>query len=354
MKNEVDEDVIREAIDVLREINSVDTSAGYERIAHSIRMKKRNRRMKLYARIGGVACVVVAVAAMFWYAASVNDTGIPIVTEILPGEKQARLILADGREIAIGGSSHEGVTIDEGNTMITSEEGVLRYHRKGEEHGGATTAKTNRLHTPKGGEFDIILDDGTHVWLNSDTRLSYPSVFTGNERRIFLEGEAYFEVAKNADKPFIVETADQTLTVLGTEFNIYAYAEESKVVTTLIEGSVSVSINGGEGGTYILTPGQQSALTTGGNYVINHVDVADVIAWKNGFFAFDELSLEQAMIKLARWYNVEVRYQSEETKRIVFKGNLPRYENLRSLLNIFEKSSPARFMIQDHTVTITM
>lgn len=354
MDRQADEDIIREAIGVLKEINSIDTVAGYERITHSIRLKKRNRRLRRYAGIAAAACIVLAVAGILRYQDNMKNDLMAVNSEIKkgPGEKQARLVLTDGTSVDIDQSFHTAPPIDESDALIVTENGVLTYKRKTDGRNAPAPGKQNILEVPKGGEFDIILDDGTHVWLNSGSQLRFPSVFSGPERRVQLEGEAYFEVAKNTARPFIVETAKQTVKVLGTRFNVYSYTEEPRVLTTLIAGSVEVA--GKQNGmAHILQPGQQAELDgTSADFLIYDVDAENMIAWKNDYFVFNDQPLEQVMMRLARWYDIRVRYDNEDARHIVFKGNLPKYEDLGTVLNILGKSSSLKFTMINNTLAI--
>ncbi len=200
----------------------------------------------------------------------------------------------------------------------------------------------------------MILEDGTHVWLNADSKLKYPAVFTGKQRRVYLEGEGYFDVAKDSIRPFLVETREQNIQVLGTAFNVYAYFGEQMNYTTLVRGKVSVRDKRG-GKQWILHPGQQVCMdVTNEECVVREVDVRKEIAWKDGLFVFHGQTLEQIMTKLARWYDITVFFQSEEAKSLLFKGNLPRYSDFQIMLNVLEKSSNVQFNVKDRVVTVSI
>ena len=210
----------------------------------------------------------------------------------------------------------------------------------------------NTLEVPRGAEYELILADGTHVWLNADTRLRYPTCFNTDERRVYLEGEAYFQVTKDTAHPFRVESEAQVVEVLGTQFNVYAYGHEERTYTTLVEGKVAVTASA-SGQHVQLMPGQQASLgRQGGEIVVGEVNIQQVVDWKNGMFVFDDLSLEAILRKVARWYDVEVFYRNQQAKAIVFKGNLPRYGELPELLKVLENSSEVHFSLKGNTLIV--
>ena len=199
-----------------------------------------------------------------------------------------------------------------------------------------------------------MLGDGTRVWLNADSKLKFPVSFTGKERRVYLEGEGYIDVARDTARPFIVETREQSIRVLGTAFNVYAHEGERMTYTTLARGSVQVK-DKKTGKSVALHPGEQLCLDVADRgMVVREVDVRKECAWKDGMFVFNGQTLEQIMLKLSRWYNVTVFYQNEEAKKIVFKGNLPRYGDFQTMLSILEKSSEVKFSEKNRVITVSI
>ena len=210
----------------------------------------------------------------------------------------------------------------------------------------------NILQIPRGGEYSVTLQDGTVVNLNSASELRYPVQFAGTERKVFLTGEAYFQVTKDTAHPFRVESEAQVVEVLGTQFNVYAYGHEEQTYTTLVEGKVAVTASA-SGQHVQLMPGQQASLgRQGGEIVVGEVNIQQVVDWKNGMFVFDDLSLEAILRKVARWYDVEVFYRNQQAKAIVFKGNLPRYGELPELLKVLENSSEVHFSLKGNTLIV--
>jgi len=269
-----------------------------------------------------------------------------------PGSNVALLTLADGSTIALD-SLHDGLVAQQGNTKIDKlGNGQLAYKdADGHKPSVPGAPAHNTLTTPRGGQYRLILPDGTAVWLNAASSITYPTAFTGNERTVQITGEAYFEVQKDMDRPFKVKFitgADSgVVEVLGTGFNINAYTDEDAVRTTLLEGSVRVV--GSQ--TTLLKPGQQVQLDKSGHSrMIPDADVEDVIAWKNGRFHFENADIQTVMRQIARWYNVEVVFEGKITTES-FEGDIPRSSQLTEVFKILELSK-VHFKIDDKKVTV--
>lgn len=246
--------------------------------------------------------------------------------DVSPGGNKAVLTLADGSQVTLDSAGNQ--VIARGSTAIKQQHGQLQY----------TVQKTvavsyHTLSTPRGGQFQLLLPDGTRVWLNAASMLRYPTAFTGKERVVELQGQGYFEVAKNADQPFKVVVKEMEVQVLGTAFDIMAYQEEGRVNTTLQTGAVRVKHGVSE---KLLKPGQQAVLHTADHSLaVQEVDVAQAIAWKTGFFEFDNERLSVIMRQIARWYDVEVDY-GEINDRKRFGGRISRNLPLSQVLRILE------------------
>ena len=230
-------------------------------------------------------------------------------------------------------------------TTATLEGNTLVYPKT-----DTTTAPAyHKITIPRGGEYILRLADGTRVWLNSETELEYPVVFTEKQRQVFLKGEAYFEVAPDSLHPFIVKTEQQNLRVLGTSFAIRAYANESVVLTTLETGKVNIHSKGQE---VILNPGEQSCLKDG-NLTVAKVNTTLFTAWHKGIFIFQDQPLENILNTLARWYNIDIFYTNENLKDIHFTGELKRYDRIQDFLCKLEILEKVRFTIKGRTVTVS-
>ena len=271
-----------------------------------------------------------------------------------PGGNKAILTLADGSNIVLD-SAHNGALTQQGNSkVIKLNNGQLAYQSGA---GGKMSAggqmlanvQYNTIATPRGGQYQVVLPDGTKVWLNAASSLKFPTAFAGDRRRVELTGEAYFEVAKNAALPFIVHSSGSDVEVLGTSFNVNAYDDEETIRTTLLEGSVNVS--GGVGHT-LLKPGQQAQLDRKGDLrLVADANTEEAIAWKNGYFQFDDAGIRVVMRQLSRWYDVEVSYEGPVPDR-QFGGQMPRGVNLSEVLHILEESN-VHFRIEGKKLIVT-
>lgn len=267
--------------------------------------------------------------------------------EILPGGNKAVLILKDGSRISLTDAA-DGNIASQGNVRISkTKEGQLIYTIISDDNPNGPV-DYNTIETPKGGQFQVILPDGTKVWLNAVSSLRYPTRFGGAQRKVVLNGEGYFEVTKNKNQPFVVATAAQEVEVLGTQFNLNTYADESVVKTTLIEGSVKVKI---ADGFKILKPGEQSVLY-GKQLTVNSVDTDVPTAWKNGQFMFNDENIESIMRQISRWYNVDVEYRGKPSDSKLFWGTISRFENVAEVLDILELTKAVKFKIEGRRIIV--
>jgi len=270
---------------------------------------------------------------------------------ITPGTNKAILTLADGRKITLESEQNGNLAEQAGVNIVKHADGRLAY----EDHNGIGNAVAiNVLQTPRGGQYQLQLPDGTKVWLNSASTIKYPSRFADDKREITLTGEAYFEVAKKATDgqrvPFIVSTGLQRIEVLGTHFNIKDYESDHETATTLLEGSVRVTPLQQPSKAMIITPAQQ-AITNSDKLTIKTVDVDEVIAWKNGYFVFEDEDIQSIMTVLSRWYDVDVVYKGEITKQ-KFGGAFPRSSNINDLLKYMESYGNVNFKVEGRRIIV--
>jgi len=274
-------------------------------------------------------------------------------TDVQPGGNRALLTLSDGSHIDLD-SSANGVLTNQGNTAIAKQGGLLAYNKASTEKPAVMIY--NVLSTPRAGQFTLALADGTRVWLNNASSLRYPVLFTGKTREVELDGEAYFEVAKDAVRPFRVHIHNSvaghdggTIDVLGTGFNIMAYNDESTERATLVDGSIRYTR---EGANTLLKPDDQSVLDAQGRLTtLHHVNVAEITAWKNGYFHFDHASLQTTMRQLARWYDITVEYQGDIPPQ-EFMGRIQRSMPLSTVLKGLE-GDHIHFKLEDKHLTVT-
>lgn len=263
----------------------------------------------------------------------------------LPGGDKAILTLADGSQIILD-STGNGLVAKQGNTeVIKNKDGQLSYTYAG---GETEEVPFNLLKTPRGGQYKLILPDGSKVWLNAASSLKYPVAFTGSERRVEITGEAYFEIAKDVNKPFRVQLNNMEVEVLGTHFNINAYDDEESVRTTLLEGKVKIKAADQQ---QLLAPGQQARLAPGGKLKIsNDVNLEETVAWKDGNFQFENSDIKSVMRQLARWYDVEVTYKGNVTKHFI--GGISRNVKLSQVLLMLQQTGEVRFVTGEKSITV--
>lgn len=261
---------------------------------------------------------------------------------IIPGKDRAVLVLDDGREIDLEGSGNGAIGVQQGLQAQVSGN-ALHYDTT-----AAEKPTINIIRTPRGGQFKVVLPDGTRVWLNAESSIRLPTVFNDRERRIEVEGEVYFEVASRPHQPFIVEAGDMAVQVTGTHFNVMAYSDEATIETTLLEGGVHVS---GKGSEATLTPGLQAVMERAGNGIkVRKADTDRVMAWKEGRFEFRG-NIRGIMRQIARWYDVDVVFIGE-TDGKNFGGAIPRTEKIEDVLHMLEMTGSIRFEINNNTVTV--
>ncbi|AWW29707.1 hypothetical protein DN752_05975 [Echinicola strongylocentroti] len=289
------------------------------------------------------ACVVVffvAVVVLRPISKPSTNEGNQVVS-LQPGKDRAILKTENGvydlsSEASKGLQEQGAAQLTQGNT--------LEYHDTGGSNGKETY---NTLITPKGGQFKLILSDGTKVWLNASSSIIYPTRFLGATREVEVKGEAYFEVKEDPSRPFLVKTARQTLRVLGTVFNVTSYEDDAEIVTTLVEGSVAVFDPGVPGVQKVLQPSEQSVWDYHEEKPhVRSVDVHQYIAWKEGWFVFQHTPLIDIVNRLARWYDFTFEFKNESTKQIPFTGKVRRYENLQEVVDLWEKTGDVEFKLE--------
>jgi transmembrane sensor len=267
------------------------------------------------------------------------------LANILPGKNIAYLTLGNGATILLDNSKN-GSIARQGKSRIIKTNNKVAYQTV---ESGEGSVVFNSLSTPRGAQYQVELPDGTHVWLNAASTLRYPTSFTGKFRVVEVTGEAYFEVAKNKEKPFIVKVDSAEIRVLGTHFNVMAYVDEQSVKTSLFEGSVKFTRYNQ---TSLLKPGEQSQLSkTGKLSVVNNIDINNEIAWKNGLFHFENADIETVMRQLSRWYNIDVDFKGKKTDDLFFV-EMPESSNLADVLKVLEITGHIKFEMEGRRLTI--
>lgn len=260
--------------------------------------------------------------------------------DIQPGGNKAVLTLADGRTIILDSAANGTLAKQGGASIVKLSNGQIVYKAKG----SSDEKLLNTMRTPLGGQYQLDLPDGTKVWLNALSSITYPAQFAGRRRDVKITGEVYFEVAKDKARPFVVDVNGQsTIEVLGTDFNINAYGDEGQLKTTLIEGSVKVNST-------TIKPGQQATQTGSAISVINDADIDQVLAWKNGLFNFERVNIRQVMLQLERWYDIEVKYEGHAPD-FRLRGGMDRNVKLSSILGLL-KDLGVQATLDGRTLTI--
>lgn len=271
-------------------------------------------------------------------------------SDAVPGKNQAVLTLADGRKILLAETANGELAKEAGIRVTKTAEGKIVYRvsaAPSQPEGSPLTYNT--ISTPRGGQYQVNLPDGTRVWLNSASAIKFPVAFSAAaKRQVSLRGEAYFEVAKDPARPFLVETEKQAVEVLGTHFDISSYAEDASTKTTLLEGSVRL-YTGQK--TFLLKPGQQAEVAAA--VTVLQVDTETAVAWKNGYFSFDDEELVSAMRKVARWYDLEVEFSDPALQHIRIAAYSTRFANVSGLLKRLNQLGDARFKLQGRTLTVS-
>lgn len=309
------------------------------------------RLRKLY--IGWAAAAAVLIITGLWIGLERVQDQSGIFTSIqqqiiVPGQDKAILELEDGRIINLDSSGGQGV---KNSYVFTDSAGMMTFSTQ-ELPPAETNAGERTLRTPKGGQFAAILSDGTKVWLNAESSITFPTTFAQRSREVSITGEVYFEVTKNQTKPFLVHVSQQIVKVLGTHFNINAYPENEAVQTSLLEGSVAVIA----GGKHVqLFPGQMSVWkqSQGGLKVSPIQDVENLLAWKDGMFCFDNNNIAEIMQVLARWYDIEFSFEKGDYSNCVFVGMIPKKKSIQEVLNILGASQQLEFKIKGRKVIVS-
>ncbi|MES2109820.1 MAG: FecR family protein [Bacteroidota bacterium] len=268
--------------------------------------------------------------------------------DIDPGTNEAVLTLSNGKKINLSNAVAGQLVSQSGIRILKTTSGQIIY--KFMPDAGHSAENSNNITTPNGGQWQLILPEGTKVWLNSLSSLTYPATLGKQKSRIVqLNGEAYFEVAKDKLHPFIVRTGQQEVEVLGTHFNINSYPDEPSVKTTLAEGRVKVSLTGG-GKSKFLMPGQQAILMNA-DLKVSDANIEEALAWKNGYFRFNDESIQSVMRKLSRWYNIDVQYEGDIPDEGL-NGKVSRFRNISQVLKALEATKTIHFKVEGRRITV--
>ncbi len=312
--------------------------------------KVRRLNKTIISTVAAAAVVTIVLSYLLIHQSDFgnSDTAIPtkkntsaFIPDIGPGGSKATLKMANNRVIVLD-QFKKGVVLSAGNLLVkNNEEGQLIFEVNQAAQNHAALSGDNVLTTPAGGQYEVLLADGSRVWLNASSSLKFPSSFTGRERNVELTGEGYFEISKSKDQPFIVNAREMKVEVLGTHFNINAYPDEQLLATTLIEGSVKLSHRSNS---VLLKPHEQASIKNGSFKIQKHIDIKDVLAWKEGYFLFDNEEIHSVMRKLSRWYNVKVEYEDPQVNE-EFIGKISKFKNISEILKLLQATGTIKFKV---------
>ncbi len=332
----------------------LDMESDWNQVLEGIKQNKIRKFRQTFLKYAAAILLPVCIG-LGWYYNSQPEKNIQdkfAQGSILhPGSSKAVLVLTDGKSVDLNTSEELSIKEADGTTIVKAS-GTLNYKKL--ESGKEKKAIFNTIIIPRGGEYNLTLADGTHVYLNAMSQIRYPVQFVGNTREIELSGEAYFEVSKDASKPFIVKVNGMSVEVLGTKFNVNAYENSGKVVTTLAEGKVKVQSNDLSAPASFLNPSEQAIFNLiDGKTEVSKVDVDLYIGWKDGRLVFHDARMEDIMTTLSRWYSADVFYRSPSIKEIRFSGNLDRTANIRQILDIISSTDKVKIEINNNDIVIS-
>lgn len=278
-----------------------------------------------------------------------NNQSKQTSNDVMPGTSGAILKLDDGSSIVLDNVSN-GNLVQQGNTLVVKSDAAISYVKSNAQND--RQIHYNTIETPKGRQFQLVLEDGTKVWLNAASSIRFPVAFIGKQRVVEITGEAYFEVAKNKQKPFQVMFNGSMVEVLGTHFNVNAYADEESMNTTLLEGSVKIVKGESQ---KIIKPGEQAQIRNDGSVrTVTNVNTDAVVAWKNNAFLFDNTDVKKLMRQLSRWYDVDVAFKGAIDESLTFNGTISRSAMLSTVLKMLESTGDVKFSIEGKRIIVSM
>lgn len=336
------------------ELETEESKEAMERRLYESITKKGNispQRSYRWPRVVAAASIAILLGISGLYLVTKNPkarVSETVSNDIAPGGNNATLTLADGRKITLSDAKNGNLAQLPDVSVVKTSDGNISYQKTPSKELSPPSMGYNVVNTPLGGQYHLTLSDGTNAWLNAGSSIKYPTSFSGLERKVEITGEVYFEVAHNAAKPFRVVSSGQVVEVLGTHFNINAYSDEKNIRTTLIEGSVRIS---GANQSKTIKPGQEAELSSKGISIVR-VDTEESVAWKNGYFRFNDEHIESIMRKLSRWYDIEVSFQGPMSPE-GFNGKISRYKNISQALKMLEQTGAVHFEIKGRRVSVT-
>jgi ferric-dicitrate binding protein FerR (iron transport regulator) len=345
------DDLINNVDSNLEERKKALSTAKKEKLWNRIENKTNQRRANLISALQMAASIILICGAFTLIYLKKNPYLLMAKQNLYVAESnivKCPTLITDDKEILLDKS----LNIDQNNVNLrTTGESGLIYKTMNSDNSNIKVSY-HTIVVPKGSEYKLMLADGTHVWLNSDTKLKYPTSFKGKYRKVFLEGEAFFDVTKDKEHPFIVKVHDVDVKVLGTSFNVNSYDKGGNITTTLVEGKVKIE-NQKSNISKIIYPNEQLVFSNDKlSFIVHKVDTRLYTAWKTGRFVFSEDRLESIMNRLSRTYDVEVRFENEKLKDLHFSGDLLKYKKIDNLLEILELTNRVEFLKKNHIILV--
>ncbi|MDH7459845.1 DUF4974 domain-containing protein [Chitinophagaceae bacterium 26-R-25] len=327
-------------------MKGIDKESAYEKLRSKIFAEKKQRRWLLPVSIAAIFLIAFSIDWLVKTKPVVSTLPTPDIattSDVPPGSSKAVLQLANGKTIALGKDSH-GTIAKEENIAIAADNQTLVYSGQT----SSNAAVFNTLTVPKGGKYKLVLSDGSQVWLNAASSIKYPVAFNGPERSVVIEGEAFFDVTKDDQHPFIVQTNSASIQVLGTSFNVSSYLDEPLATAVLVTGKIKVIAAGKQ---QELAPGEQATIATTGDMKLSTANIKVATAWKDDQFVFKDAPIEQIMRQLSRWYNVTVVYKG--TVNYHFFAAISRDEPLSKVLQLLEQTKHVHFTLHSDTIEVS-
>lgn len=321
----------------------------WNKLEKQIPFKTKRQILPLFRYAAAVLLPVLIISIAYYHHSSKTEQPVTVSDSVIPGGPKATLILSSGKEVML--RANQNLCLPNDTTVkLNNRDNILKV-----ENSSTHTSQPENYQTlsiPLGGEYKLILSDGTKIWLNSDSRLKFPVNLNEGKRQVYLEGEAYFEVTHHPEQPFIVHTPGMDIEVLGTKFNVKAYTEDQVISTTLAEGSVQTT-NIQHKTSLLLSPNQQCQyVKSTGKMEKQNVDIHNFIGWIEGKFIFENETLEEIMKQLSRWYNTQVFYSNPEIKKYRFTGYVNRFDEIDTILHMIERTYNISFKVDGKTIIV--
>lgn len=356
MMRSPDNEDLREEFERVRRLTVLEADKAKMWKQVQSRMNKNSRyRVKRYLKYAAIIVAFVLAGGTWWMVKENPEEIISVelseTSMLSPGTPKAYILFSSGQRMDLTTTEHDTMIMEKGMQVRVGSSGKISYIPGDSGSILKQEIVYNTIVVPRGGEYKLELADGTLVWLNSDSELRYPVKFAGSQRDVWLKGEGYFEVSKNPEKPFRVVVDDMIVKVLGTSFNINAYKDRGNILTTLVSGKVDIQDMSGKS-LVVMSPNQQVDFRHGKISSVQEVDITRFVSWIDGKFYFNDMTLENIMSQLQRWYDIEVFFVNEELKSYPFTGVIRRDFTAGQIFEIIEKTTRVKFNVRGKCVTV--